>query len=79
MIVQPPMGIHGKASKVVLRVGGPVILTMGTGEMGTREGVTGLGVGLDEEVWKGEGDGGEGEVAARMVCLESIEMMSSGE
>ncbi|MQL70025.1 hypothetical protein Taro_002334 [Colocasia esculenta] len=33
--------------------------------MGTREGVTGLRVGLDEEAWKGEGDGGEGEVAAQ--------------
>ena len=46
-------------------------------EVGNREGVMGLGIGLDEEALNGDGE--EGNAVARMVCLESIEMMSSGE
>ena len=48
-------------------------------ETGARDGVTGLGVGLDVEALNGDKDGVEGEVAARTVCFESIEMISSGE
>ncbi|MQM06813.1 hypothetical protein Taro_039644 [Colocasia esculenta] len=48
-------------------------------ETGAQDGVTGLGVGLDVEALNGDKDGVEGEVAARTVYFESIEMISSGE